>query len=107
MRRQYAGAVKPSQKEPSAALRQAYEAAVREVEATADPAAAVVLAGSLVTAADAIVSDAARLRARMTLRLLDSERLSLAELARRIGTSKSRADQLVRAARAALAEEAE
>jgi DNA-directed RNA polymerase specialized sigma24 family protein len=80
-------------------LRRAYDEAASAVERTPDPERAVAKAAELVKAADQIVGDAARLRARMALRLQQSEGLSLAELAKRIGTSKSRADQLIRLAR--------
>jgi hypothetical protein len=85
--------------DPGKGLRRAYEVAAREVEAERDATRAVAQAAALVELADRIVSDAAMLRARMALRLLRAEGLSLAELAARIGTSKSRADQLIRAAK--------
>ena len=80
-------------------LRRAYDDAATAVERSSDPARAVAEAAELVKAADEIVGQAARLRARMALELQRAEGLSLAELARRIGTSKSRADQLIRLAR--------
>ncbi len=79
-------------------LRQAYAAVAERVELTSDPGAAYEQATALAKAADDIVGDAALLRARMARRLLRAEGMSLAQLASRIGVSKSRADQLMRTA---------
>jgi plasmid maintenance system antidote protein VapI len=90
---------KPANEEPRLGLRAAYEDAAATVETDPDADSAFRLATELRAEADEIVSDAATLRARMALRLLESERLSLSQLAERLGTSKARADQLIRAAR--------
>jgi hypothetical protein len=83
----------------SKTLRDAYGAGARAVERVPDPGRAAELAAGLVRAAEEAVAGAAQLRARMARRLLEEEGLSLAQLATRLGVSKARADQLVRAAR--------
>lgn len=80
-------------------LRDAYGAGARAVERVSDAGRAAELAAGLVKAAEEAVGGAAQLRARMARRLLEEEGLSLAQLAARLGVSKARADQLVRAAR--------
>jgi DNA-directed RNA polymerase specialized sigma24 family protein len=80
-------------------LRVAFEQLRDHIAADADAVTAFHLATELRDEADALVSDAAVLRARMALRVMETEGLSLAQLAERLGTSKSRADQFVRAAR--------
>jgi hypothetical protein len=82
------------------ALRDAYLNAAAAVEATRDPDQAFRRATELREATDSIVGDAAKLRARMAHRIWRAEGMSLAKLAARIGISKARADQLIRAARA-------
>jgi len=84
---------------PGDGLRLAYKAAARSVAEAAEPGAAFAAATGLVHAADEVVGEAAVLRAAMALRIMQEERLSLSQLAERIGTSKSRADQLIRIAR--------
>jgi hypothetical protein len=79
-------------------LRRAFSEAAQVVRGTTDPGQAFEQATALVKVADEAVGDAAILRALMAQRLLREEGLSLAQLARRIGTSKSRADQLIRIA---------
>ncbi len=81
------------------ALRDAYLAAAAAVEATRDPDEAFRHATELREATDRIVGAAAKLRARMAHRIWQAEGMSLAKLAARIGMSKARADQLIRAAR--------
>jgi hypothetical protein len=83
------------------ALRATYTEAAIAVEAEASPETAFRLATQLRAEADGIVRDAAILRARMADRLLRAEGMSLAQLAERLGTSKARADQLIRTARSA------
>lgn len=80
-------------------FRRAFAAAERSVAATPDAEDAFQRATQLVRAADDVVGEAAALRARMARRLMEDEGMTLSQLAERIGTSKSRADQLVRAAR--------
>jgi plasmid maintenance system antidote protein VapI len=84
-----------------AGLREAYEIAASLVQQEPDAEAAFRLATELRQTADDIVSDAATLRALMAHRLMTAEGMSLAQLAERLGTSKARADQLIRAARGA------
>lgn len=85
----------------------AYERAGRAVEATPDDDEAYQRAARLYDAVEGRVGMAAKLRARMAARIWRAGHLSLAELGRRVGLSKGRADQLVRAAREAEAEETE
>ncbi|MFC4042863.1 hypothetical protein ACFO1B_30930 [Dactylosporangium siamense] len=87
-----------------ASMRTAYleiEAAIRE---NPDAEAAFGLATQLRELIDELVGEAATFRALMADRVFRSEDMSLAELARRLKISKARADQLVRAAKAAVAE---
>ena len=83
------------------AMRKAYEQAVAAIEAVPDGEEAFSQATQLREAADALVGGAAELRARMAGRIWEAEEMSLAALAQRIGVSKTRADQLIKAARAA------
>lgn len=85
--------------DPPSALRTAFDEARATVESAADAITAYRLATALRTEADALVTEAATLRAATALRVLESEGLSLGQLAERLGTSKARADQLVRAAK--------
>lgn len=82
-------------------MHEAYASAAALVEAEPDAEAAFRMASDLRVAADDIVSAAAMLRALTAARLMDSEGLSYGQLAKRLGTSKARADQLIRTARAA------
>ena len=92
---------RPKAEDASSALREAYRALACAVEATPDAGDAFERAGAVQGLAAEIARDAATLRARMVLRLQREEGMSLSQLAERIGTSKARADQLVRAAREA------
>jgi hypothetical protein len=81
------------------ALREAHAQAVAAVEGVPDAQRAFEAATELVAVTDALVGDSAAARARMVRRIWEAEKLSLAALATRIGVSKSRADQFIRAAR--------
>ncbi len=85
-------------------LRDAFKAAARAIERSADPDDAYGRATELLRASDELVGEAALLRARMAHRIWQSEPMSLAALAKRIGTSKARADQLIRTAKESDAE---
>jgi hypothetical protein len=82
-----------------ARLRKAVADAMAAIEKTPEPTRAFELATALREAVDGLVGEAADLRARMAARIYDSEKMSLAALARRIGVSKARADQFIRSAR--------
>ena len=84
-----------------AAIRASYASARAAIEATADPHEAFQLASEFRDRIDELVGEAAELRARMVQRVWETEQLSLAALAKRIGVSKSRADQFIQAAKAA------
>jgi len=56
-------------------------------------------AGKLVEALRARSDEAARIRHAEAVRIYDEEKLSLAKLADRVGVSKARADQIIRAER--------
>jgi hypothetical protein len=63
-----------------------------------DPHAAVNAAGRLAATVRDASSQAAQVRAESVRRLQEAEHMSLSELARRIGVSKARANQLIHAA---------
>jgi DNA-binding transcriptional regulator YiaG len=71
---------------------------MRAIEADPSSQRALEAATKLGEVARQIIEEAALLRGRMAMRIRDDEKLSLAVLAERIGVSKARADQLVRAA---------
>jgi transcriptional regulator with XRE-family HTH domain len=81
----------------------AYQDAVAAIESTPDLLGAFDMATTLATTMRGNADAANRLRARTAAKLRDAEGLSLAQLAQRIGISKARADQLVRAADSAAA----
>jgi len=56
-------------------------------------------AGKLTDGLRALFEEAARIRQEDAVRIYEAEKLSLAALAGRVGISKARADQIVRAAR--------
>ena len=69
------------------------------VAQAASPEAAFKIATDLATVYRETADEVANLRAREAARIKDSEGLSLAALADRLGISKTRADQLMRVAR--------
>lgn len=87
------------------AMRANFAAARAAIEATDDPQYAFQLATMFRDKLDELVGSAAELRAQMVERIWESEQLSLAALAKRIGVSKSRANQFIETARAAKNEE--
>ena len=74
-------------------------AAMAAIEATPEPGLAFERATALREVTDRMVGEAADLRARMAARIFESEKMSLATLANRIGVSKARADQFIRSAK--------
>lgn len=80
-------------------LRRAFREAVTAVQATADPQEAYESATRLADGLREMADAAARVRAETAARIHRAESLSLAGLAERLGVSKARADQLLRAAR--------
>ena len=82
------------------AIRSAYEAQAAVIRAIANPQDAYELATRLRTELDPLLTEAGQLRAQMVRRVWESEPMSLSALGRRIGVSKARADQLIRAAQA-------
>jgi DNA-binding transcriptional regulator YiaG len=80
-----------------------YATALASIEAIGDPMAAFEVATAwqqtIQTIHERQANQAARLRGRQATRIRNAEALSLASLADRIGVSKARADQLVRAAK--------
>jgi hypothetical protein len=87
--------------ETFAALRAAYAEAVAKIEALPNHVQAFHQATALRDTIDQLVGEAASLRARMAGRVWEVEELSLAGLADKIGVSRSRAEQFVKASRAA------
>lgn len=83
-----------------AALNSAYADSTTAVDNIGDGLAAFERATELAALLQDLAKSAANLRAGTALRVAESEGLSLAALAGRIGTSKARADQLIRAAKA-------
>jgi hypothetical protein len=81
-----------------AEIRRACVSALTAIRDMADPHAAVDAAGRLADVIRDAGSHAAQVRAESVRRLQEAEHMSLAELARRIGVSKARANPLVRAA---------
>jgi DNA-directed RNA polymerase specialized sigma24 family protein len=75
--------------------------ATAAVDAIADPNVAFQAATDLAGALREAAESAADLRARTVVRILEIEEISLAELGRRLGLSKGRVDQLVRAGKRA------
>ena len=82
------------------ALTAAYREAVATIKAIPDPQRAFEYATQLANALRDIYREASELRTHTAARIWEAEELSLAALAERIGVSKARADQLIRAARA-------
>jgi hypothetical protein len=80
-----------------AAVDRAYRKAVNLIDAVPDHQRALDDASALQQQIAAYRGDAADLRARIARRIWETESLSLAALADRIGVSKARADQLIRA----------
>jgi len=81
-----------------------YEQAIATIDAIEDPQVAFEVAtehqAKIRDLHDKEEARASRLRARQAVRIREAEELSLAALADRIGVSKARADQLIRAAKA-------
>jgi DNA-binding transcriptional regulator YiaG len=82
-----------------AAVRRAYQAAAAAIAATPDPNEAFTQATELANLLRELADAGAELRAQAVARIWESEQMSLSTLAQRIGVSKARADQLIKAAR--------
>jgi 3-methyladenine DNA glycosylase/8-oxoguanine DNA glycosylase len=87
------------------ALTAAYHQAVAAINAIPDPQRAFEYATQLANALRDTYQQASELRTLTAARIWEAEELSLAALAQRIGVSKARADQLIRAARASTKEQ--
>jgi hypothetical protein len=87
------------------ALALAYDKAASAIETAPDTHRAFERATQLAETLRDAAESAAELRARVAANIWETEALSLAQLAKRIGVSKARAAQLVRTARAAAVEE--
>src|SRR5215211_6387960 len=87
------------------ALTTAYQEAVATINAIPDPQRAFEYATQLANALRDTYQQASELRTQAAARIWEAEELSLAALAERIGVSKARADQLIRAARASRKEQ--
>ena len=77
----------------------AADRALAAIRATASPQEKLEAAGRLVEALRARSDEAARIRHAEAVRIYEAESLSLAQLANRVGISKARADQIIRAER--------
>jgi 3-methyladenine DNA glycosylase/8-oxoguanine DNA glycosylase len=84
-------------------LTRAYKEAAAAIEAIPDPQRAFAYATQLANLVRDLFPEASELRSRTVARIWEAEELSLAALAQRIGVSKARADQLIRAAKTARA----
>jgi hypothetical protein len=82
------------------AMSDAYEAAAKAIDENDDTRLAFTQATELVERLQRMTDSAAAVRAQTVGRIWSSEEMSLAGLAQRIGVSKARADQLVRASKA-------
>lgn len=82
-----------------ARLQQVYDDAAAKVEATPDPQQAFAIATRLTETLRQATIAAGQLRGRTLMRIWESEKMSLAMLAQRTGISKSRVDEMIRAAR--------
>jgi DNA-binding transcriptional regulator YiaG len=86
-----------------AGLLRFYEQSIATIEGIEDPQVAFEVASAWQQTISALheqqANQAARLRARQAVRIREREALSLAGLADRIGLSKSRAEQMVNAAK--------
>lgn len=88
----------PAGEEISAALAAA-RSAIDAVRALYGPDARAQAAGRLAEGLREASEEAARIRHDEALVIWETEKLSLAQLSRRLGISKARADQIIRAAR--------
>lgn len=77
----------------------AARAAIRDIRALPDPQSRIEAAGRLADSLRAAFEEAARIRHEDAVRIYEAESLSLAQLASRVGISKARADQIIKAAR--------
>lgn len=73
--------------------------ALAAIHAMPDSQARIEAAGKLADCLRSVYEDAARIRHDEAVRIYEAEKLSLAQLADRVGISKARADQIVRAHR--------
>jgi YesN/AraC family two-component response regulator len=87
------------------ALTAAYQQAVATINAIPDRQRAFEYATQLANTLRDTAQRASELRTQAAARIWEAEELSLAALAERIGVSKARADQLIRAARASRKEQ--
>lgn len=81
------------------AFRRAYQETVREVRAEPDLDTAYKIATYLAEQARELADEAALVRAKAALRIQTTDALSVSALALRLGLSKARAGQLIRAGR--------
>jgi 3-methyladenine DNA glycosylase/8-oxoguanine DNA glycosylase len=87
------------------ALTRAYREAVATINAIPNAQRAFEYATQLANTLRDTYQQASELRTQAAARIWEAEELSLAALAERIGVSKARADQLIRAARASRKEQ--
>lgn len=80
---------------PLDALVKAYEAAIVDIRATSDPQQALERTTELVETLRQLTIKSAEVRLENVGRIWEAEKLSLAALARRVGVSKSRADEMI------------
>ena len=93
------GAVRDDADTAITAAIDAARAAIRDIRALPDPQSRIEAAGKLADGLRAAFEEAARIRHEEAVRIYETESLSLAQLANRVGISKARADQIIRAER--------
>lgn len=81
---------------PSGVVLKAYEAAIAEIRELRDPQGALERVTELVETLRQLTIKSAEVRLEIVGRIWEAEKLSLAALAKRVGVSKSRADEMVK-----------
>ena len=99
------GAVRDDAEHAIRAAVDAARAAIRDIRALPDSQSRIKAAGQLADGLRVAFEEAARIRHEEAVRIYETESLSLAQLANRVGISKARADQILRAAREKEAED--
>lgn len=89
-----------------AAITRAYTDAMKAINATSDSQQALESATQLAVTLREAFDGASELRTQIAGRIWEAEKLSLSALANRMGVSKARADQLIRAHKSAREESA-
>lgn len=89
------GAVRDDAEQAIRTAIDAARAAIRDIRALPDPQSRIEAAGRLADGLRVAFEEAARIRHEEAVRIYETESLSLAQLANRVGISKARADQII------------